>query len=123
MKQKLQETHQLMRESMHVEQERQKTYYDRSKYGPNYKVGEEVLVFNLPVKKGETRKFTYFYRGPYIIVEFIDDLNFKREDKKTRKSIKVQYDRLRNNKTREKPLTPEPEQNEKQPLRSRRIPI
>ena len=50
-KQKLQETHQLMRESMDVEQERQNNYYNRSKYGPNYKVGEEVLVFNPTIKK------------------------------------------------------------------------
>ena len=68
MKQKLQETHQLMREFMDVEQERQKSSYDRSKYGPCYKVGEEVLVFKPTVKKGETRKFTSLYRGPYIIV-------------------------------------------------------
>ena len=54
MKQKLQETHQLMRGYMDVEQERQKTYYDRSKYGPNCKVGEEVSVLNPTAKKGET---------------------------------------------------------------------
>ena len=35
MKQKLQETHQLMVEYMKIEQERQKTYYDRSSYGPS----------------------------------------------------------------------------------------
>ena len=60
MKQKLQETHQLMREYLDVEQEHQKTYYVRGKYGPSYKVGEEVLVFKPTVKKGETRKFTSF---------------------------------------------------------------
>ena len=75
-----------MREYMDVEQERQKSYYDRSKYGPSYKNGEEVLVFNPTVKKGETRKFTSFYRGPYIIVEIINDLNFKVEDKKDEES-------------------------------------
>ena len=32
LKQKLQETHQLMREYMDVEKEHQKTYYDRSMY-------------------------------------------------------------------------------------------
>ena len=73
MKQKLQETHQLMREYMDVEQERQKSYYDRSKYGPSYKVAEEVLVFNPTVEKGETRKYASFYRGPYIIVEIITE--------------------------------------------------
>ena len=82
MKQKLQETHQLMREYMDVEQERQKSYYDRSKFGLSYKVGQEVLVFKPTVKKGETRKCTSFYRGPYIIVEIIDDLNFKVENKR-----------------------------------------
>ena len=109
MKQKLQETHQLMREYMKVEQERQKTYYDRRRYGPNYKVGEEVLVFNPTVKKGETRKFTSFCGGPFIIVEIINDLNFMVENKKTRKAIKVHYDRLKKNKTREMPFTPEPQ--------------
>ena len=109
MKQILQETHQLMREYMNVKQEREKSYYDRSKYGPSYKVGEEVLVFNPTVKKGETRKFTSLYRGPYIIVEFINDLSFKVEDEKTRKALKVHYDRLKKYKTREKPFTPEPQ--------------
>ena len=107
MKQKLQETHQLIREYMDVEQERQKLYYDRSKYRPRYKVGEEVLDFNPTVKKGETRKFTSFYGGPYIIAEIINDLSFMVEDKKTRKAIKVHYDRLKKYKTREKPFTPE----------------
>ena len=94
---------------MDVEQERQKSYYDRSKYGPSYKVGEEVLVFNTTVKKGETVKFTSFYRGPNIIFENINDLNFKVGDKKTRNAIKVYYDRLKKYKTREKPFTPEPQ--------------
>ena len=58
-----------MRESMDVEQERQKTYYDRSKYGPNYKVGEDVLVFNPTVEKGETQKITSVYRGPYKLLK------------------------------------------------------
>ena len=117
MKQKLQETHQLMREYMDVEQERQKSYYDRSKYGPCYKIGEEVLVFNPTVKRGETRKFTSFYRGPYIIVEIINDLNFKVEDKKTRKTIKV---RLKKYKTREKPFTPEPQAKRKTTSKERK---
>ena len=113
MKQKLKETHQLMREYMEVEQQRHKTYYDRSKYRPNYKVGQEVSVFNPTVKKRETRKFTSLYRGPKVIIENINDLNFKVEDKKPRKAVKVHYDRLKKYKTREKPLTPEPQSKRK----------
>ena len=120
MEQNLPETHQLMREYMDVEQEGQKTYYGRSKYGSNYKVGQEALVFNRTVKKGETRKFTSFYRGPYIIVEIINDLNFKVEDKKTRKSIKFHYDRLKKYKTREKPFTPEPQRKRKTTIKEQK---
>ena len=35
MDQKLQQTHHLMQEVMDVQQERQKTYFERSKYGPS----------------------------------------------------------------------------------------
>ena len=105
---------------MDVEQERQKSYYDRSKYGPSYKVGREVLVFNPTVKKGETRKFTSFYRGPYLTVENINDLNCKVEDKKTRKAIKVHYDRLKKYKTPEKPFTPEPQAKRKTTIKEQK---
>ena len=66
-----------------------------------------MLVFNPTVKKGEIRKFTPFYRGPYIIVEITNDLNFKVEDKNTSKTIKVHSDRLKIYKAREKPFTTE----------------
>ena len=75
-----------------TDHERPKTYYDRSRYGPSYKSGEVVLVFNPRVKKGETRNFTLLYRGPYKIVEIINDLNFKVEDKKTRKVLSSMTD-------------------------------
>ena len=66
-----------MREFMDFEQKLQKTYYNRNVYGLGYTCEEEVLVFKLTVNKGETRKITSFFRGPYRIIEIIDDLNFK----------------------------------------------
>ena len=48
MKDELQTCHGLVRQSMDVEQERQKTYYDRSTFGPQYEVGDLVMVFNPP---------------------------------------------------------------------------
>ena len=47
----LQTCHELVRESMDVEQERKKTYYDRSTFGPQYEVGDLVMVFNPHNKK------------------------------------------------------------------------
>ena len=55
-KQNVQGTHQLMQEFMNVEQKSQKTYYDRSRYGRSFKVGEELLVFNPTVKKVKLEK-------------------------------------------------------------------
>ena len=79
-----------------------------------------MLVFNPTVKKGATRKFTSIYRGPYIIVENINDLNFKVEYKKTREAIKVHYDRLKKHKTREKPFMPEPQAKRKTTLKEQK---
>ena len=47
--------------------------------------------------------------GPDIIVEILNEFNFKIEDKNTSKAIKVQYDRLEKYKTREKPITSAPQ--------------
>ena len=44
MKQKLQQKHQLMREFMEFQKERQKTYYESSNKVLNYNIGENVLV-------------------------------------------------------------------------------
>ena len=59
----------MRREYRDVKQERQKTYFDRSRYGPSYKVVEEMLVFNPKVKTRETRELTSFYREAYTIDE------------------------------------------------------
>ena len=54
----------------------------------------------------------------------MNDMNFKVEDKKTRKAIKVHYDRLKKFKTREKSHSRlSLRRKEKRPLRSRRIQI
>ena len=55
LKDELQTCHELVRESMDVEQERQKTYYDRSTFGSQYEVGDLVMVFNPTIKNGQTK--------------------------------------------------------------------
>ena len=84
-----------MQEIIDVEKERQKTNYDHSRYAPSSEVQEEALVFNPTLEKGETRIFTSFYRRPYTKNEIINDLIFK-VNKKTRKVIKIHYDRQKN---------------------------
>ena len=95
LKEELQTCHELVRESMDVEQERQKTYYDRSTFGPQYEVGDFLMVFIPTIKTGQTKKFQSFYSGPQVIREIINDLNFVIEDVKTKNQQKVHYDRLK----------------------------
>ena len=83
LKDELKKCHELVRESMDVEQERQKTYSGRSTFGPQYEVGDLVMVFNPTIKNGQTKKFKSFYSGPQVICEIINDLNFVIEDVKT----------------------------------------
>ena len=78
-----------------MEQERQKTYYDRSTFGTQYEVGDLEMVFNPTIKTGQTKKFKSFYSGLQVICEIKDDLNFVIKDVKTKKQQKVHYDRLK----------------------------
>ena len=77
---------------MELEQTQQKTYYDYRAYDPVYHVGEQVLILFPTVKKRQTKKFTSFYRGPYKILEKINNLNFRVCHEETREEIKVHYD-------------------------------
>ena len=78
-----------------MEQKRQKTYYDRSTFGPQYEVGDSVMVFNPTMKTGQTKNIKSLDSGPQVIREIINDLNFVIEDVKTKKQQKVHYDRLK----------------------------
>ena len=57
LKKELQLCHKLVRLKMEVEQERQKTYYDRKLFGPKYQTGDLVSLFNPTVISGQTKKF------------------------------------------------------------------
>ena len=76
LKGELQTCHDLVRESMDAGQERQKTHYDHSTFGPQYEVGDLVMVFDTIMKTGQTKKFKYFYSGPQVIRQIINDLKF-----------------------------------------------
>ena len=73
---------------MDVEQERQKTYYDLSTFGPQYEVVDLVMVFNPTMKTGQTKNFKTFYSGPQVMREIINNLNFVIKDVKTKKTTK-----------------------------------
>ena len=78
----------MVREGMDVEQERQKTYYDCSTCGPQYEVGDLVMVFNPTITTGQTKKIKSFYSEPQVIRKIINYLNIVIEDVKTKNNKK-----------------------------------
>ena len=54
LKDDVQTCHEQVREMMDGEQERRITYYDRSIFGPQYEVGDLVMVFKPTMKTGQT---------------------------------------------------------------------
>ena len=55
LKNELQSRQKLVRKSTDVEQERQKSYYDRSTFGPQCGEGDLVMVFNPIIKTGQKK--------------------------------------------------------------------
>ena len=66
LKKELQLCHELVRLKMEVEQQRQKTYYNRKQFRPKYQTVDQVLLFNPTVKPGQTKKFKSYYSGPLV---------------------------------------------------------
>ena len=75
LKKQLQLCHELVRLNMEVEQERQKTYYNRKQFGPKYQTWDLVLPYNPTIIPGQTKKFKSYYSGPLVIREILNDLN------------------------------------------------
>ena len=54
---------------------REKEICDK-KSGKTFEVGEQVMLFNLAVKLGESKKFSSHYKGPYIINKKLGETNY-----------------------------------------------
>ncbi|CAF1155355.1 unnamed protein product, partial [Brachionus calyciflorus] len=62
-----------------------------------FKEGDAVWLKNEQVKKGQCKKFIYYWKGPYIIVKNIRDVNYiiRPMNKKNRRLITVNRSRLK----------------------------
>lgn len=69
------------READAAAQRRQKSYYDKHAKEPKFKPGDYVRLHSPAVKPGTTPKFHRPWRGPYIVLEQIDDVVLRIADK------------------------------------------
>ena len=77
--------------------ERAKFYYDWNAQWPTYKVGDEVLLFDPTVKKGQSRKLKRQYVGPMTVEKVYDNYTYEIRDLRTGKLLKshIHSNRLR----------------------------
>ena len=55
---------------------RQKQAKDQTTSGEAFQVGDHVWLFVRAIKKGQTKKFTSLWRGPYTIIDKVGPVNY-----------------------------------------------
>ena len=92
----LEEVHEHAREHLQAAQKRQKDHYDQRIAGEQIEVGDRVFLHDPARKKGQTKKLHSPWRGPYIVMTRIGDVNFRiRAVDNPRKRKVVHFNRLK----------------------------
>ena len=94
--------HQAVRDCLKQSQERQQSYYDRSKRQRTFDIGDLVYKLDTTTKVGLTTKLKPIYTGPFLVTEIMSPILYRIEDRK-RPSV-IHHDRLRICKDRAIPL-------------------
>ena len=76
-------------------QRRQKDYYDARSSTPRFAIGDYVRLHSPAMKPGQTKKFYLPWKGPYKVLEVIDDVVYRIENCATGKLQVVHMNRLK----------------------------
>lgn len=94
LQQKLQKIREIAVRNSEISQHKNKEYYDRKVNFKKYKVGDYVFLRDITLKKGPHRKFSKNYKGPYQVIDVLNDVNYKIRINKN-ESVIVHYNRLK----------------------------
>ena len=92
---KLVKIHDFARKHMQVSSDGMQRYYDQKAYFTEFSVGELVWFHNPVRKQGLSLKFQRPWKGPYVIVEKLNDILYKIQETPRGKPKVVHYDRLK----------------------------
>lgn len=94
LKEKLHQVRDIAIQRSEQSKRKSKEHYDkRARFKP-YRVGQFVYLHDPALKRGPRKKFTKSWKGPYEIVDVINDLNYKIEIK-TNEFLIVHFNRLK----------------------------
>ena len=92
---KFHQVFELVRRNTTAQQRRCNALYNRKVHGPTYRANEFVLLHYDVTVTGQSPKLSSPWRGPYRILQCINDVNYKIEELSTGKQQIVRYDRLK----------------------------
>ena len=106
LRKRMEQAHEIAREHIQTEMRRQKRYHDNKLYWEKFAKGDEVYVFFLRKHVGRSPKFTYYWHGPYVVLEKYSDLTYKVKNKTTGFQKVVHVDRMKRVHKREELMVP-----------------
>ena len=83
------------RTALNINQRRRNAIYNRKVHVPTYQVNQKVLLHNPVVPAGKSPKFFSPLKGPYVILQCLNDVTYRIQEIATQKELVVQYDRLK----------------------------
>ena len=85
----------LVRRSTTTQQKRRKKQNNKKVHCPTYREGDYILLQYAVTAAGQSPELLSPWIGPYKILKFINDVNYKIEELSTRKQLIVYYDRMK----------------------------
>ena len=89
------QAHEIAREHIQTDMRRQKRYHDNKLFWEKFSEGDEVYVFFHSNYVGRSPKFTYYWQGPYVVLEKYSDLTYKVKHSMTGYQKVVHVDRMK----------------------------
>ena len=87
------QAHALVRKRLQRFGERMKRDYDRKVNEKSLQPGQPVWVLNLRAFKGRCPKWERRYQGPYLILEKLNDVNYRVQRKSGQKDLILHVDK------------------------------
>ena len=95
LQERLQSAHEYVRVKIQRASSRQKRYYDRRANGRPYNNGDLVWLYEPNRKPGMCKKLQRYWKGPFTILQKINDLLYRIQRSPKTKSRVVHFDRLK----------------------------
>ena len=83
------------RTALNFNQRRRNAIYNWKVHGPTYQVNQNVLVHNPVAPVGKSPNFFNPWKGPYVILQCLNDVTYRIQELATQKELVVHYDRLK----------------------------